>query len=149
MQVYSSLLALVVNLAVVGAATVVLDRMRVPGGLDGSAGLSAREQLWGRREVGALGCSCGRNPPAARSDVRDVEREAAVARLFASEAVQLQRLAALLGAGHEAEDVVSEAFCDLHRWWGRLSDPETARAYLRSVVCNLVRMRLRHLAVVR
>ena len=82
-------------------------------------------------------------------DVRDVEREAAVTRLFASEAAQLQRLATLLGAGHEAEDVVAEAFCDLHRRWSRLRDPETAPAYLRSVVCNLVRMRLRHLQVVR
>ena len=87
-------------------------------------------------------------PPAAL-DVRDVEREAAVTRLFSSEAVQLQRLATLLGAGHEAEDVVAEAFCDLHRRWNALRDPETAPAYLRSVVCNLVRMRLRHLAVVR
>lgn len=82
-------------------------------------------------------------------DVRDVEREAAVTRLFASEAAQLQRLASLLGAGHEAEDVVSEAFCDLHRRWGRLRDPDRAPAYLRSVVCNLVRMRLRHWQVVR
>ena len=82
-------------------------------------------------------------------DVRDVEREAALTRLFASEATQLQRLASLLGAGHEAEDVVAEAFCDLHRRWSRLRDPEAAPAYLRSVVCNLVRMRVRHLQVAR
>lgn len=82
-------------------------------------------------------------------DVRNVEREAALTSLFASESAQLQRLASLLGAGHEAEDVVAEAFCDLHRRWGRLRDPSTAPAYLRSVVCNLVRMKLRHLQVVR
>ncbi len=82
-------------------------------------------------------------------DLRNVEREAALTRLFSSHASQLQRLAALLGAGHEAEDVVAEAFCDLHRKWGRLRDPEAAPAYLRSTVCNLVRMRVRHLQVVR
>jgi len=88
-------------------------------------------------------------PLRAGLDVRDVEREAALTSLFASEAAQLQRLATLLGAGHEAEDVVAEAFCDLHRRWSRLRDPSTAPAYLRSSVCNLVRMRLRHLQVVR
>lgn len=90
-------------------------------------------------------------PVALRSslDLRHVEREAALTRLFSSNAPQLQRLAALLGAGHEAEDVVAEAFCDLHRKWGRLRDPEAAPAYLRSTVCNLVRMRVRHLQVVR
>lgn len=82
-------------------------------------------------------------------DLRDVEREAAVTALFSSQAAQLQRLAALLGAGHEAEDVVAEAFCDLHRRWWRLRDVDAAPAYLRSSVCNLVRMRVRHLAVAR
>ena len=46
-QVYSALLALVVNLLVVALATVVLDRLRVPRGLDRTAGLSGPEQLWG------------------------------------------------------------------------------------------------------
>ena len=46
-QVYTALLALVVNLLVVGVVTAVLDRLRVPRGLDRAAGLSAREQLWG------------------------------------------------------------------------------------------------------
>lgn len=82
-------------------------------------------------------------------DVRDVERETAITRLFATEAAQLQRLAALLGAGPDAEDVVAEAFYALHRRWSRLRDPEGAPAYLRSVVCNLVRMRVRHLQVAR
>lgn len=82
-------------------------------------------------------------------DVRDVEREAALIRLYSSEAKQLQRLATLLGAGNDAEDVVAEAFCDLHRRWRRLRDPEAAPAYLRSMVCNLVRMRVRQLQVAR
>lgn len=81
-------------------------------------------------------------------DLRHAEREAAVTRLFESHAAQLTRLAALLGAGTEAEDVVADAFCDLHRRWGRLRDPAAAPAYLRSAVCNLTRMRLRHLTVV-
>lgn len=82
-------------------------------------------------------------------DLRHAERETAVTRLFESHAAQLTRLAALLGAGAEAEDIVAEAFCDLHRRWGRLRDPDAAPAYLRSAVCNLTRMRLRHLQVVR
>jgi len=45
-QVYSALLALVLNLAVVGVLTAVLDRFRVARGLDRSVGLSGREQLW-------------------------------------------------------------------------------------------------------
>jgi RNA polymerase sigma-70 factor (sigma-E family) len=82
-------------------------------------------------------------------DLRHAEREAAVTRLFESHATELTRLAALLGAGADADDVVAEAFCDLHRRWGRLRDPDAAPAYLRSAVCNLTRMRLRHLQVVR
>lgn len=82
-------------------------------------------------------------------DLRDPEREAAVTRLFDTQHHQLVRLASLLGAGADAEDVVAEAFCDLHRRWNRLRDPGKAVSYLRAVVCNQVRMRLRHQAVVR
>ena len=82
-------------------------------------------------------------------DLREVEREAEVTRLFDGHHRQLVRLAALLGAGADAEDVVAEAFCDLHRRWTRLRDPAKAVPYLRAAVCNLVRMRQRHLAVVR
>ena len=81
--------------------------------------------------------------------LRDVDREAAVTALFDQHHTQLVRLAVLLGADGEAEDVVAEAFCELYRRWPRLRDPQAAPAYLRSVVCNLVRMRLRHLQVVR
>ncbi len=87
-------------------------------------------------------------PMPAALDLRHAEREAAVTRLFETHAPQLTRLAALLGAGAEAEDVVADAFCDLHRHWGRLRDPDAAPAYLRSAVCNLTRMRQRHQKVV-
>lgn len=82
-------------------------------------------------------------------DLRDVERETAIARVFDGHHAQLVRLAALLGAGHEAEDVVAEAFCELYRRWHRLRSPDAAMAYVRGAVVNLVRMRLRHLQVVR
>ncbi|MFI0451925.1 RNA polymerase sigma factor [Actinomadura sp. 6N118] len=82
------------------------------------------------------------------SDLRDVDREAALTQLFDTHYTGLLRLAVLLGAD-DAEDIVSEAFCQLHRRWNRLRSAEAALPYLRSVVCNLTRMRLRHLQVVR
>jgi len=82
-------------------------------------------------------------------DLRDAERETAIARVFDANHAQLVRLAALLGAGHEAEDVVAEAFCQLYRRWTKLRSPDAALAYVRGAVVNLVRMRLRHLQVVR
>jgi RNA polymerase sigma-70 factor (sigma-E family) len=86
-------------------------------------------------------------PHAVDADLRDLEREAAMAALFDAHHTQLIRLALLLGAEHDAEDLVSEAFCELHRRWRRLRSPEAAPAYLRSIVCNLARMRIRHLQV--
>lgn len=88
-------------------------------------------------------------PVPSRLGVRDREREARVTALFDRHHTELVRLAVLLGAAGDAEDIVAEAFCELYRRWGRLRDPAAAPAYLRSVVCNLVRMRLRHLQVVR
>ncbi|WP_399896549.1 RNA polymerase sigma factor [Streptomyces sp. BBFR51] len=82
-------------------------------------------------------------------DLRDVERETAMIRLFDGQHAQLVRLAVLLGADQDAEDVVAEAFCVLHSRWYRLRAPQAAAAYLRSVVCNLVRMRIRRLQVSR
>jgi RNA polymerase sigma-70 factor (sigma-E family) len=82
-------------------------------------------------------------------DLRDAERETAIARVFDQHHAQLVRLAALLGAGHEAEDVVAEAFCQLYRRWSKLRSSDAALAYVRGAVVNLVRMRLRHLQVVR
>ena len=90
-----------------------------------------------------------RRPDEPRLDLRDVDRETALAALFGAHHAQLVRLAALLGAGADAEDVVADAFCALHRRWERLRSPEAALAYTRSCVVNLTRMRLRHLQVVR
>ncbi|MGW0998890.1 RNA polymerase sigma factor [Streptomyces sp. NPDC002520] len=78
-----------------------------------------------------------------------MERETAMIRLFDGHHAQLVRLAVLLGAEQDAEDVVAEAFCVLHSRWYRLRAPEAAPAYLRSVVCNLVRIRIRRLQVSR
>ena len=82
-------------------------------------------------------------------DLRDAEREAAIARVFDQSHAKLVRLAALLGAGPDAEDVVAEAFCQLYRRYPKLRSPDAAPAYVRGAVVNLVRMRLRHLQVVR
>ncbi|QYN35073.1 sigma-70 family RNA polymerase sigma factor [Pseudonocardia sp. DSM 110487] len=78
----------------------------------------------------------------------DADREAAVAELFEIHHLPLVRLAVLLGAD-DAEDVVAEAFYQLYRRWPRLRSPSAAATYLRSVVVNLTRMRIRHLQVVR
>lgn len=87
-------------------------------------------------------------PVAEPADLADLDREAALARLFDLHYPSLLRLAVLLGAD-DAEDVVAEAFYQLYRRWQRLRTPEAAASYLRSVICNQVRMRLRHLLVVR
>ena len=82
-------------------------------------------------------------------DLREAEREAAIARVFDQSHTRLVRLAVLLGAGPDAEDIVAEAFCQLYRRWPKLRSPDAAPAYVRGAVVNLVRMRLRHLQVVR
>jgi DNA-directed RNA polymerase specialized sigma24 family protein len=87
-------------------------------------------------------------PESAVADLRDLDREAALARLFDLHYTALLRLAVLLGAD-DAENIVAEAYCQLYRRWQRLRSTEAALAYLRSVVCNLTRMRLRHLQVIR
>ncbi len=86
--------------------------------------------------------------PCVVTDLRDLDREAALARLFDLHYTGMLRLAVLLGAD-DAEDIVAEAFYQLYRRWQKLRTPEAALGYLRSVVCNLARMRLRHLGVVR
>ncbi|GII94417.1 sigma-70 family RNA polymerase sigma factor [Sinosporangium siamense] len=88
-------------------------------------------------------------PPAATAPLVSGEgREAALTTLFNTHYTGLLRLAVLLGAD-DAEDIVAEAFCQLHRRWNRLRTAEAALPYLRSVVCNLTRMRLRRLQVAR
>jgi len=78
----------------------------------------------------------------------DPERETALARLFQDHYASMLRLAVLLGAD-DAEDIVAEAFYQLYRRWKKLRGADSALPYLRSVVCNLSRMRLRHLQVIR
>ncbi|MBV7699385.1 RNA polymerase sigma factor [Streptomyces sp. TRM70350] len=82
------------------------------------------------------------------TDPEQLEREATVARLFDLHYSSMLRLAVLLGAD-DPEDIVAEAYYQIYRKWNRLRDNQTAEAYLRSTVCNLTRMRLRHLQVVR
>lgn len=86
------------------------------------------------------------SPPV--SDPADLEREAALAGLFELHYASMLRLAVLLGAD-DPENVVAEAYYQIYRKWRRLRDAEAAEAYLRSTVCNLTRMRIRHLQVAR
>ncbi|MFI5795664.1 RNA polymerase sigma factor [Streptomyces sp. NPDC051677] len=81
-------------------------------------------------------------------DPADLEREASLARLFELHYSSMLRLAVLLGAD-DPENVVAEAYYQIYRKWRRLRDVEAAEAYLRSTVCNLTRMRIRHLQVAR
>ncbi|MEU8781326.1 sigma-70 family RNA polymerase sigma factor [Streptomyces sp. NPDC048637] len=86
--------------------------------------------------------------PSASADPAGQERETAVARLFDQHYASMLRLAALLGAD-DPENIVAEAYYQIYRKWRKLLDAESAEAYLRSTVCNLTRMRIRHLQVVR
>ncbi|MFJ4688909.1 RNA polymerase sigma factor [Streptomyces sp. NPDC088789] len=90
----------------------------------------------------------GRRLAPAPSDPAELEREAALARLFDVHYSSMLRLAVLLGAD-DPENVVAEAYYQIYRKWRRLRDVEAAEAYLRSTVCNLTRMRIRHLQVAR
>lgn len=97
---------------------------------------------------------------AAKSEADTVERSATVdagdlvSRLFRDEAASLVRLARLFTDDRNAaEDLVQEAFVRLHRSAGRITQPDRAAAYLRSIVLNLARdhnrrglMSLRHAA---
>ncbi|MFE0425356.1 RNA polymerase sigma factor [Streptomyces sp. NPDC058953] len=78
----------------------------------------------------------------------DTERETALARLFEAHYTSMLRLATLLGAD-DPENIVAEAYYEIYRRWRKLRSAESAESYLRSVVCNLTRMRIRHLQVVR
>lgn len=82
------------------------------------------------------------------ADPAESAREAGVARLFELHYASMLRLAVLLGAD-DPENVVAEAYYQIYRKWRRLRDTEAAEAYLRSTVCNLTRMRIRHLQVAR
>jgi RNA polymerase sigma-70 factor (sigma-E family) len=71
-------------------------------------------------------------------------RDAAVTALFHVHWAALVRLARLLVDDREtAEDVVQDAFAQLHRRWGSLRDQDKALFYLRASVANGARNRLR------
>lgn len=81
-------------------------------------------------------------------DAEELEREAGLSRLFDLHYMPMLRLATLLGAD-DPENIVAEAYYQIYRKWRKLRDPSSAESYLRSVVCNLSRMRIRHLQVTR
>lgn len=68
--------------------------------------------------------------------------------LFDESFPRMTRLAHLLGAD-DPENVAQEAFVRLHLRWDTLGDHEQVAGYLRTIVVNLSRSRLRHLRVVR
>src|SRR3954451_9263703 len=72
------------------------------------------------------------------------DRVAAVSELFVAHHRRLVGLAALLVDDRGgAEEVVQEAFLNLHRRWRLLRDPGAAAAYLNKCVVNGSRRRLR------
>ncbi len=79
------------------------------------------------------------------SMVGDVEEagwsaDEAVTRLFSAHYRQLVRLAVLLLADRAvAEELVQDAYVQLHARWGRLREPHKALGYLRASVVNAAR----------
>lgn len=77
------------------------------------------------------------------------DRSTEIAHLFVAYRSRLLKLAVASGADADAEDIVAEAFYQLHKNWDDLRSREAAAGYLRSVVRNLARMRLRRLVIAR
>lgn len=78
------------------------------------------------------------------------DRRRALHDLYVEHYVGLVRLAALvLGSRESAEEVVQDAFVKLDGSWDRVEDPARRAAYLRSIVMNLARSRLRRRLVAR
>ncbi len=78
-------------------------------------------------------------------DLERLGRTDAVANLFVAHHRRLVGLAVLLVDDRAtAEDVVQEAFVNLHRRWSHLRDQRSAVAYLNRAVVNGGRDRLRH-----
>lgn len=92
-------------------------------------------------------------PPAPWGLAGHVVTEAAdlaIEELYVAHWDQLVRLSVLLVHDRgQAEEVVQDAFVELHRRWSRLEDPDRAPAYLRQTVVNRSRSALRHRGVVR
>jgi RNA polymerase sigma factor (sigma-70 family) len=81
-------------------------------------------------------------------DPAEMEREAGLSRLFGLHYASMLRLATLLDAD-DPENIVAEAYYQICRKWRKLRDSRSVESYLRSIVCNLTRMRIRHLQVAR
>ncbi|WP_207210341.1 SigE family RNA polymerase sigma factor [Nocardioides zhouii] len=81
--------------------------------------------------------------------LRGADADAAVEQLYAAHWRQLVRLSVLLVHDQAAaEDVVQDAFVEMHGRWSRLRNPDKALAYLRQAVVNRSRSVLRHRVVV-
>ncbi|TWG89988.1 RNA polymerase sigma-70 factor (sigma-E family) [Nocardioides sp. J9] len=77
------------------------------------------------------------------------DADAAIEALYVAHWDRLVRLSVLLVRDQgQAEEVVQDAFVELHRRWERLDDPDRALAYLRQTVVNRSRSALRHRGVV-
>jgi RNA polymerase sigma-70 factor (sigma-E family) len=77
-----------------------------------------------------------------------LDADAAVAVLYRSHWTTLVRLASLLTRDASvAEEIVQDAFVQLHQRWKGLSDRAAAHAYLRTSVVNRARSALRHRGV--
>lgn len=88
-------------------------------------------------------------PMVAADEATGWTADEAVARLFAAHYRSLVRLATLLLADRSrAEEIVSDAYVELHGRWRRLDDTDKALAYLRATVVNRSRSALRHRRVV-
>ncbi|MEU0574739.1 RNA polymerase sigma factor [Dermacoccus nishinomiyaensis] len=120
------------------------ERERTPTGQGSESSGPAEPAPGPPASVGAARPPCG----VQRQGGAETEREAALARLFERHYTSMLRLAALLGAD-DPENIVAEAYYEIYRKWRKLRDADRAESYLRSVVCNLTRMRIRHLQIVR
>jgi RNA polymerase sigma-70 factor (sigma-E family) len=88
--------------------------------------------------------------PQVGASSRPAEDEIDLEQLFHDEWLRLVRLAVLLTDDRgTAEELVQEAFLLMHKASGRIRDPKTAPAYLRTTVVNLARSRLRRVRIVR
>lgn len=80
---------------------------------------------------------------------RASDADSALEALYVAHWDQLVRLSVLLVRDQgQAEELVQDAFVELHRRWTRLADPDRAPAYLRQTVVNRSRSALRHRGVV-
>lgn len=114
-----------------------------PAGAGASADRTDRDPAAGGAPAGGA-----TDTPQPLASAADLDREVAIAQLFDGYYASMLRLATLLGAD-DPENIVAEAYYQIYRKWRKLRATGSAEAYLRSVVCNLTRMRIRHLRAAR